>query len=292
MSLVVTESTIKSVLTRATGYLAGVTSHSLQPYRGCSYGNSLCGVACYVQHNQHVLKGRTWGGFLEVRTNAAAAYREHAESERRWAARRGVPFSVFMSSATDPFVPQEKRYGVSRSVLEAMCEIPPDELVLQTHSHTVVEVLPQLVELKSRCRVRVHISIESDRDRLPGLPPPCSSVDQRLAACAKLKSAGAWTVVTVSPLLPIERPEDFFARIADAADAVVIDHFIGGDGSREGQRTLKTELPRAMREIDSASIAIAYREQMIDVARRHLPGRVGVSRDGFAGRYSDGPIGR
>jgi hypothetical protein len=52
-------------------------------------------------------------------------------------------------------------------------------------------------------------------------------------------------VVTVSPLLPIADPERFFARLAGLADAVVIDHFIGGDGTPDGSRTLRTGLPAA-----------------------------------------------
>ena len=85
---------IGNILTRTSGFLRTVTSHSLQPYRGCSFGNSLCGVGCYVQHSRHILQGRTWGGFLEIRANAADSYREHYERERRWARRSG-PFSIF-----------------------------------------------------------------------------------------------------------------------------------------------------------------------------------------------------
>ena len=62
---------IKSILTRTTGFLKTVTSHSAQPYRGCALGHSLCGVGCYVQHNRHVTRGRGWGDFLEVRDDAA-----------------------------------------------------------------------------------------------------------------------------------------------------------------------------------------------------------------------------
>ena len=122
---------VKNVLTRTTGFLRTVTSHSLQPYRGCSYGNSLCGVGCYVQHSYWVTKGREWGSFLEVRENAAGSYLANVEKERRWARKSGDAFSIFMSSSTDPFVPQEKKYGVSRAVLEAMIDAPPDMLILR-----------------------------------------------------------------------------------------------------------------------------------------------------------------
>lgn len=282
----ITETTIKNVLTRTSGYLASVCTHSLQPYRGCTFGNSLCGVGCYVQHNGHVLKGRKWGSFLEVRTNAAASYLQNVDRERRWAHRRDRRFSIFCSSSTDPFVLQERRFGTTRSVLEAMHADPPDELIIQTHTHHVCDALPVLERLQHRCNLRVHLSIETDRDRLPGLPPPAATVEQRLDACAALKDAGLPTVVTVAPLLPIDDPHSFFQRIAEVADAVVIDHYIEGDGSADGRRTMRTSLPDAMEQVDPQSTSLACRATIADIARQYLPGHVGISIDGFAGRYS------
>lgn len=285
MTVEVTETTIKNILTRTTGYLRTVTSHSLQPYCGCSFGNALCGVGCYVRHNGHLLKGRPWGGFLEVRTNASQSYLDNYDRESRYAARRGMPFAIFCSSATDPFVPQEFRYGVTRSVLEAMRDAPPEVLILQTHSHRVCESIDLLKELATRFDVRIHLSIETDRDHLPGLPPHATPINRRFEACAALRQAGLKTVVTVSPLLPIEHPDRFFSRIAEVADAVVLDHFIQGDGTADGSRTERTQLPEAMRAVCPESVTLAYRDRMVAVAKRHLPGRVGVNIDGFAGRY-------
>jgi len=286
MSLDLSVVTIQNVLTRTTGYLRSVTSHSLQPYRGCTFGKALCGVGCYVQHSRHLSKGRAWGAFLEVRENAADSYRENSERERRWAHRRGIPFSIFCSSATDPFVPQEFRHGVTRRILETMCTDPPDGLILQTHSHRVVEYRDLLCDLAARCNLRIHISIETDRESIPGMPPHASPIERRLESCAALRSAGLITVVTVSPLLPIADGDRFFRRIAEAADAVVIDHFIEGDGSPAGARTLQTPLPTAMRTLEPDSVTLDYRDEVVALARRHMPGRVGVSIAGFAGQYS------
>lgn len=283
-----TTASVRSILTRTSGFLKTVTSHSAQPYRGCTYGRSLCGVGCYVQHNRWLLRGAPWGSFLEARVNAAEAYREQQERERRWARRSRGDFSIFLSSSTDPFVPQEARLGVTRRLLEAVVESPPDALVLQTHSPRVVSYLDLYRELASRARLRVHISIESDRERLPGLPPPAASVASRLEAAARLREAGIFVVVAVAPLLPIQHPERFFSRIAGAADAVILDHFIEGDGSREGARTRATLLPEAIARVDEAALGLEYREAMARVAERHLPGRVGVNVDGFAGRWRRG----
>jgi DNA repair photolyase len=282
--MTVTEAQVRSILTRSTGYLRPVASHSLQPYRGCTFGRSLCGVGCYVQHNAFLTHHAAWGSFLEARVNAAAVYDVQHVREREWAHRRGEPFAIFMSSSTDPFVPQEARFGVTRQVLEAMVRHPPDTLILQTHSHRVTAYADQYRELARRCDLRVHISIESDRDRLPGLPPPSSTVEARLDAAAALRAHGVRVVVTCAPLFPIADPRAFFAREGACADAVVLDHFIGGDGSPTGSRTLRTALPEAMAAVDVTSTTLEYRDRMADVAREVMPGRVGVGVDGFAGR--------
>lgn len=276
---------VKSILTRSGGYLRPVVSHSLQPYRGCAFGHSLCGSGCYVQHMAYVTRGRRWGDFLEVRVNAADCYRAEYARERAWARRARDCFGIFLSSATEPFMPAERKHGVTRSVLEAMEELPPDRLMLQTHSADVAHHQDMLLRLGARMDLRIHLSIETDRERIPGLPPPAVPVAKRLEAARQLHEAGLYVVVTVSPLLPIEDPEGFFRRISQSASAVVIDHFIRGDGSREGSRTRKTPMPAAMAALDPSSVTLEYRDRMVEVASRYLPGRVGVQEDGFGGRY-------
>ena len=167
MRVTITKSRVRSILTRTSGYLKTVTSHSMQPYRGCTFGNSLCGVGCYVQHNHWLTRGAEWGSFLEVRTNAPEAYRSQYETERRWARRARGGFSIFLSSSTDPFVPQEKTFRITGRLLEAMNESPPDVLIVQTHTHLVNAYSDLYPQLARRCELRFHISIESDRDRLP-----------------------------------------------------------------------------------------------------------------------------
>jgi DNA repair photolyase len=282
--MTITEVQVRSILTRAGGYLAPVASHSLQPYRGCALGKSLCGVACYVQHNPWITRGRRWGEFVEVRTNAADAYRAEYASERRWARKNFGRFAIFLASSTEPFQPAERKYRVTRSVLEAMVDLPPDKLIVQTHSPRVIDAIDVLAQLRERCDLHVHLSIETDRETLAGLPNPASTIASRIAAGAGLRERGIFTVATLSPLLPIEHPDRFFARLVESFDAVVLDHFIGGDGSAGGSRTRKTALPIVMEQLHPASVSAAYRHEMAEVARRHFD-RVGVGNAGFAGDY-------
>lgn len=286
--------TVKNVLTRSSGFLlnpggqGAVCSHSLNPYSGCTFGNSLCGVGCYMRANGFVTKGRDWGSFLEVRTNAAESYSANYEKEKRWAQKERGKFGIFCASATDPFLPQERQYRITESLLNAMLVLPPDALILQTHSRFVTDYLDIYEQLGKVCELRFHVSIETDRDSLPGLPPPASSIEQRLSACELLSQKGFRVVVIVAPLLPIADPEKFFRRIGQVASAVVIDHF-QGDGTPDGRITKKTPLlPTAMSQVDPRSVTLAYRDEMIAIARTILPGRVGGNADGFAGYYSSG----
>jgi DNA repair photolyase len=283
--LTITPTTIRQILTRTCGFLKDVSSHSLQPYCGCALGNSLCGIGCYVQHNIHITKGRPWGAFVEARTNAAAAYQSQYPREQAWARRARGQFGIFLSSSTEPFQPAEKKYRITRSLLETMLDFPPDFLILQTHCPQVTDYLDLYPALAQRTNLRFHISIETDTDRLGALPNPASPIAKRIQAAAQLRDAGLRTVITVSPLLPINNPEKFFADLAHAADAVVIDHFIGGDGSANGARTHRTPLPQAMAQIDPTAITLEYREKIIAIARRHFPNSTGVNIEGFAGRF-------
>ncbi len=281
----ITKTYCTSILTRTSGYLREVCSHSLNPYIGCGYGNSSCGEGCYVQFNQWLLRGRKWGDFVDVKINADKVYYKTAQAERRWAVRRGVPFSIFFSSSTDPWQPIERKFRVTRRVLNAMLEEVPDMLILQTHSSMILEDIECIVALDRLCELRVHLSIEGDQDSLPGLPPPPCSVNQRINLVKEFSSRGVTVVVCMSPLYPMRDPDCFFSRIAESgASAVVIDHFIEGDGTQDGSRTQRTLLPLAIKSFDEQALELSYREKVAAIARNYLP--VGISAPGFAGVYS------
>lgn len=275
----------RSILTRTSGYLKAVSSHSLNPYIGCGFGRSACGVGCYVRANHWLTRGRPWGGFVEAKTNAAEVYTQTCEAEQRWAEKRGLPFSIFFSSATEPWQPLEKKYRITRSILQAMRQKPPQELILQTHSTDIRDDMKLIAGLCRACDLRVQVSIEGDRDRLPGLPPPPATVDDRIRLLHELTHAGIPAVACLSPLYPLRDADAFFQRLAETGiRAVVIDHFILGDGTKDGSRTLKTGLPSAMSAVLAESTTLSYRDHVAEIARRHLP--VGLSAEGFAGHYS------
>ena len=149
----------------------------------------------------------------------------------------------------------------------------------------ILEDIDLIEKMSSNCKLRVHISIESDREMLPGLPPPPSSVSDRINTLQQLSSRGIFTVGCLSPLYPLDDADQFFTRIKSAGtSAVIIDHIILGDGTSDGSRTKKTPLPTLMKNVLPESIHLSYRDKVADIARKYLP--VGISATGFAGNYS------
>ena len=219
---------------------------------------------------------RAWGSYLGVKTNAADVYARDLVRERR----RG-PVRIFFSSVTDPYVAQERRYGVTRALLEAMVRDPPDKLVLQTHTPGPLRDLDLLEMLE--CELTVQVSVETDYEKLPGLPPHAYAPARRLEALETIKGRGLNAVGVVAPLLPLRDAEAFARDLDRCCTSVIVDHYLVGDGSKDGARTKRRGLPDILeREGFEKWTRIDVLHETADLFRRVLgPDRVGVSAYGF-----------
>jgi len=272
----------RSILTKTGGFLKTGYTHSLNPYLGCSFGGSLCGTFCYAQHNQWIVKGRPWRLYAAKR-HAVAAYGRDFDRLKR--PRRGAPkpLRVYMSSSTDPYLPQERELRLTRGVLEAMVARPPDVLVLQTRSLLVRRDLDLLRDLAARVgELWLSVTVETDRAGLPGFPPHASPPADRLDLLAEARAAGIPTQATVAPLLPIADLDAFGARLDAAADRVVVDHYLLGDGSG-GLRTRRTGFVERLEAAGFGEWAglEPYRRVVAALRARLGPARVLESEAGF-----------
>ncbi len=283
----VREITCRSLVNRTGGFLGGFT-HSINPYHGCSLGGTLCGLpdyapACVAAFGEK----RTWGRYLDVKVNAPDRY---AKDHDRIRAGARPEMRIFMSSVTDPYVPQERRWRVTAGILDRMRDRPPDLLAIQTHTPNPIWDLDLLASL-SRCfPLSVQISVETDREEMgPRFPPHGYSVAARLEALGRLRAAGISTVGVVAPLWPIDDVEGFARRLGAVCDYVVVDHWLVGDGSKGGARTRGrlaadgTPFVQLMQEAGfGAWTEIGSLESVVSVFRGAIGAdRVGVSREGF-----------
>lgn len=272
---------VRSILTKTGGFLKSGYTHSLNPYLGCSFANAACGAFCYAQHNQWVVKGRPWGLYAG-KAGAPDAYAREWERLKR--PRRGParPLRIYMSSSTDPYLPQEATLGITRALLEAMLARPPDVLVVQTRALLVERDLALLVELSRECALWLSVTVETDMDPVPGLPRHATPPARRLDLLERFRGAGVRTQAAVSPLLPLADLETFARRLEAACERVIVDHFLLGDGSG-GLRTRRTGLITALEAHGCGEWAtLAPFERVVAHLRERLgAARVLVSCEGF-----------
>ncbi len=208
-----TQAEARSILTpQKVGALGGSYSYTLNPYRGCAFGCSYC----YAKGFTHdaVLES-TWGGWVTAKRNAPELlYRE---------AGRLAGARVFMSSATDPYQPAERKHRLSRACLQVMLSmLPGPELIhIYTRSPYVLDDLDLLLALGER--VEVAMSITTDDDSVRRLfEPHAPSIPRRLETLRALGDAGVRTRASVSPLLPSD-PDRLARLISEVTGRAFVD---------------------------------------------------------------------
>jgi DNA repair photolyase len=271
-----------SILTPTGGFLAAGYTHTINVYQGCAFAGALCGLYCYAQHNRWITKGRPWG-LYGVKRRVVDAYRRDHDRIRRPGREGPGPLKIYMSSSTDPYIPQEKALGLTRALLGEMIERPPDVLVIQSH-HTMVERDVDLIADLSRLgEVWISLTVETDMDRVPGLPPHASQPARRLEVLGAFRARGIPTQATISPLLPLADPASFARRLEAACDRVILDHFLIGDGSPGGWRTRRTGFPERLAAAGFGEWnELAKLDEVRDLLAGVLgPGRVLVGCEGF-----------
>ena len=183
---------------------------SINAYRGCEHG---C-VYCFARptHAYHDLSpGLDFETKLFAKPDAARLLRETlAKPKYR-------PRPIAMGTNTDPYQPIERRYRITRQVLE-VCLEARHPVTITTKSDRVLDDLDLLAELARRNLTAVAISVTTFDPKLSGkLEPRAAAPAKRLAALGKLVDAGVPAHCSVAPVIPAitdEFMEDIVARAA------------------------------------------------------------------------------
>ncbi|PKR83728.1 SPL family radical SAM protein [Heyndrickxia camelliae] len=229
----------KKILTEAKGYLDVGFTHSLNPYSGCAFSCKYC----YVREMPiQRFKDTPWGEWLEIKTNAAENYRNEMIKLRK----KNKPVNIFMSSATDPYQPMERKAAITRRILEEMMEHPPDFLQIQTRSPLITRDIDLINQLKAKCDVLVSMTIETDREDVKRIfAPYAPGIKIRLKALKEVHDKGISTQASISPVLPFT--PDFPNVLNGIVDHIWIDTLSIGDGAM-GKRSERLGMPKLFQE--------------------------------------------
>jgi DNA repair photolyase len=111
--------------------------------------------------------------------------------------------TVVIGTATDPYQPAERRYRITRGVLEALAEQRGLSVTIITKSPLVTRDVDVLMRIASVSRLSVHVSlITTDRELARRLEPRAPTPEARLRAIARLREHGIEVGVNVMPVLP------------------------------------------------------------------------------------------
>jgi DNA repair photolyase len=184
---------------------------SINAYRGCEHG---C-VYCYARptHAYHGLSpGLDFESKLFAKPNAAELLRQTFSKPNY------QPTSLAIGTNTDPYQPIEKRYRITRQILEVMLETM-HPVVITTKSNRVVDDRDLLARLAELQLTAVAISVTTlDPQTARLLEPRAPAPARRLEAVQKLSEAGIHVHVNIAPVVPGITDHEIESIVAAAVD--------------------------------------------------------------------------
>ena len=187
-------------------------SMGLNAYRGCEHGCAYCFARPY-----HEYLG--WSSGLDFETKILVKLRAPELLRRELSSPRWQPQSITMSGATDCYQPAERRFQLSRGVLE-VCREFRQPISIITKNALVARDVDLLAELARFHCAAVYVSVTSlDRELAGKLEPRASRPAARLEAIRTLSTAGVPVGVMVAPIIPGLNDHEMPAILAAAAAA-------------------------------------------------------------------------
>src|SRR3989454_1654710 len=149
--------------------------------------------------------------------------KQHAAELLRQELRRVNPGQeIAIGTATDPYQPAERRYEVTRAILEELSRHEGLELGIVTKSNVVLRDVDVLREVARRNRLSVSLTITTLKVGLARiLEPRAPRPDLRLEAMRQLNQVGINAGVICAPVLPgiTDSPRDLEALVRATAEA-------------------------------------------------------------------------
>ena len=181
---------------------------SINPYRGCEHGCTYC-----FARPTHAYMGLSPG--LDFETRLFVKPNAPELLERELADPAYQPRTIAMGTNTDPYQPIEKRWQLTRRILEVL-ERTNHPVGIVTKSHLVTRDIDILSRMAAKGLAKVALSVTTlDRKLARSLEPRAATPAKRLEAIRLLSEAGVPTAVLVAPIIPAVNDAEI-ERILDA----------------------------------------------------------------------------
>jgi DNA repair photolyase len=204
----------KSLLNRCNSNRRLPFSWTINPYRGCEFACKYC-YARYTHEFMEMRDGVEFEQKIYVKQHTAELLRRDLKKVKPGE-------SISLGTATDPYQPAERRYEITRGILEEFARHRGFELGIVTKSNLIVRDIELLREVSQHNTLSIHITITTLNVELARiLEPRAPRPDLRMDAVRELSAAGLNVGVSSSPVLPgiTDSPADLEALVRAAATA-------------------------------------------------------------------------
>ena len=204
---------IRSLLNRCTGNRMPFT-WTINPYRGCEFACKYC----YARYTHEFMEMRDGAEFEQK-----IFVKQHAADLLRQELRQVKPGEeIAIGTATDPYQPAEKRFEVTRAILEELARHRGLEIGIVTKSNLILRDVDVLRQVSRANKLFVNLTITTLNAELARiLEPRAPRPDLRLDAMKKLNQAGVAAGVICAPVLPgiTDSSRDLEALVRATAEA-------------------------------------------------------------------------
>ncbi len=187
---------------------------AINPYRGCEFACKYC-YARYTHEFMELRDGVEFERKIFVKQHAAALLRSELKRVKRGE-------EIAIGTATDPYQPAERRFEVTRAILEELAKHSGLEIGIVTKSNLVTRDADILRQVGEHNRIFVNVTVTTvDAELARKLEPRAPRPDLRLEAVRQLNLAGVDAGVICAPVLPeiTDRPGDLEALVKAASEA-------------------------------------------------------------------------
>ena len=169
---------------------------TVNPYRGCEFGCKYC----YARYAHEFMELRD----PELFERKIYAKRFHAPWFRDEVRRLKTGETIWIGTATDPYQPAERRFQITRRMLEVFAHERGFTLGITTKSDLVARDAGLLAQIGRTNCVSVHLTITTLDEALARLlEPRAPRPALRVAALRKLTDAGVRVGVLAHPMMPL-----------------------------------------------------------------------------------------
>jgi DNA repair photolyase len=179
---------------RGSGRMSSIWT--INPYRGCEYGCKYC-YARYAHEFMELRDPELFERKIYAKQFQAPAFRAEAR-------RLKTGDTVWMGTATDPYQPAERRFQITRQMLEVFAGDRGLDLGITTKSDLVARDAGLMARIARKNKIRVHLTITTlDESLARLLEPRAPRPVLRLGAVKKLTEAGIPVSVLAHPVMPL-----------------------------------------------------------------------------------------